>query len=861
MKGKKKCSIRRKLTTLLLAMVLFTLFLIGSVSIYSIYTMKHISVDSSRTLGQTAADDAEEALEALAVSNLQNTAIEKAAYIEEKFAAVESSIHGIVSQAQDIYAHPERYPDRSVALPMQGVQELSAQLLWSERLDEQEARTNAASELLKLGNIQDLLLQYNAHNDMISSAYIATESGWMIQADYIAFSKYEGGEQLSYEAAKRQWYQLAREAGPGEVVYTDVMWDIHEGGDCIVCASPVFYQDELVAVAGIGFYLEMIKNTVLDTTIGEEGYAFLINEKGQILASGQNTGEIAAYLEQEIDLRECSNSLLAETAGSMTEGWTNVRKLCIDGKEVYLAYAPLNRLGWSFAAVMEVEEIIAPAKESQNMILALTDTVAAELDGTIKQMQVLSGALLTAITLLVCLSGTVFSKMLTEPIRTLTEEVAKIDGGNLDYRIHINTGDEVEDLSNAFQKMTAQIQSYVKNLANVTAEKERIRTEIQVAASVQADMLPKVEGIYADRREFTLAASMTPAKGVGGDFYDFFLLDEGHLGFVMADVSGKGVPAALFMVVSRTLIRSHIAIGLPLEQAVMEINESLCANNKNGMFVTAWIGVLSLSTGELTFVNAGHCRPVIRGADGTCAFDTTLGGFVLAGMEGVPYRQSNIQLKEGDTLLLYTDGVTEATSVEKQLYGEARLKAVVENTDWSSPKKLLEMLWESVDDFQKGGEQFDDITMLALTYHGDGFSKITGEPDIGQMRKYTVFVEEHLKKHDISAKAIGKIQVAIDEIFSNICYYSKATECTLGIRIEQPCQTGGQNAVKKIIFYLEDNGLLFNPLERPDPDVKEPLEQRQTGGLGIYIVKKQMDFVEYKLLQGKNRLTCYIEEK
>lgn len=815
------------------------------------YSMKEGSVQSSRTLGQTAAEDAEVALEKMAVEHLQSVAIEKAAHIEKRFLSVEACIQGMVDQTQDIYKYPEKYPDRTVPLPEQGVMELTAQLLWSEKLNVDNARENAMSELLKLGNIQDLLIQYNAHNDMISSAYVATESGWMIQADYIAFSKYEEDELIPYEASERSWYQMASQTGPGEIIYTDVMWDVHEGGECIVCASPVYCNDELVAVAGIGFYLELIKNSVQTTTIGEEGYAFLINEKGQIITSGKNTDEIIAYMEQGIDLRKCNNQALAETVADMMDGKSTSSRIYMDGKEVYLAYAPLERLGWSFVTVMDVNEVIAPAKESQNAILDLTENTAMELDGTIRQMQLFFIVLLLIIFGFICLSSTIFTKILTTPIKNLAGEVAKIDGGNLDYRIHINSGDEVEELGQAFNHMTAKIQSYIDNLANVTAEKERIRTEIQVAAQLQADMLPKVEEDYAKRKEFTIAASMTPAKGVGGDFYDFFFIDDDHLGLIMADVSGKGVPAALFMVVSRTLIRSNMLKGLPLEQVVMDINDNLCANNKNGMFVTAWIGILTVSTGKIDFVNAGHCRPLIRRWNGECCYNTDLSGLVLAGIEGVPYVQSQIQMQEGDVLLLYTDGVTEATSVENKLYGEERLKKICENMTDNSPQTLLEMVWEDVDDFQKGGEQFDDITMLAVTYHGDGFIKRNGKPEISELQKYIFFTEKYLKEQKISWENIGKIRVAVDEIFSNICYYSNASECTMGIRTEG----------EKVVFYFEDNGIPFNPLMHPEPDTKAALEHRQIGGLGIYIVKKQMDLVEYEYLNKKNRLICYIKER
>lgn len=881
-KTRKKKRIGQKLNRLLLVMVSAAVVISGTVSVYSLYSMKHIAMENGTELGQTAAEDAETALEKLAVENLQSIAVEKAAYIEEKFAAVRAYVLGIAAQAQIIYENPERFPDRRVALPVRDSNILAAQLLWSERLDEGgRAGTGATppltEEILKLGNIQDMLVQYNANNDMVSSTYVATESGWMIQADYIAYSKYnttEAGADREqpdyYEAAKRQWYMRAKESESGQIIYTDVIKDIHEGGDCIVCASPIYHDGEIVAVAGVGSYLDTVNNAVLNVDIGEAGYAFLVNEKGQVMVSGSSEGETAAYAEQAVDLRESGNRALADAVTGMVEGKSDSLELSLDGKDVYLAYAPLNSLGWSFVTVIDVEEIVAPAKASQQLILSLTSDMADRQDTAIRRVIAFFVAILFVIILLGCIFGTLFAKKLAEPIRTLTKDVAKLDGGNLDYRICLNTGDEIEDLGHAFNGMAEQIQNYVENLASITAEKERIRTEIQVASHLQADMLPEAEGAFDDRDEFDLAASMTPAKGVGGDFYDFFLLDENRLAMVMADVSGKGVPAALFMVVSRTLIRSRLMTVKnerdELAYMAEEINRSLCDNNKNGMFVTAWIGVLDITTGEVAYINAGHCRPLLRRKNGSCEYDDVLGGLVFAGMEDATYRQGSLRLRQGDTLLLYTDGVTEATSKQQQLYGEERLLRTIADAGSVTPEELLQELWKDVDEFQKDAAQFDDITMLAVTYHGNGFEEKSDKPDMDKMKDFADFVEGVLEENGISMKTVMKIQMTVDEIYSNICYYSGAEEVTVGIRIEEGADQKGRGykagrAKKEITLYFEDDGIPYNPLERPDPDVEKLLEQRKEGGLGIYLVKKRMDRMEYEYINERNKLTVYKKDE
>lgn len=861
--AKKKRRIGTKVTMLFLSMVLLAVMITGTVSIWSLYSMKDISVENSVELGETAAKNAEQALEDMAGEQLLNTAVERAAYIEEKFAEVNAYVDGIVLLAEDIYENPGNYPDRKVPLPVPGSRELAAQLLYSKRLESPAGEE--IEELLKLGNVQDLLVQYNANNDMVSSIYLATRSGWMIQADYIAFSKYQDkyvqeskewdgkGENpfkpLYYEADQRQWFQRAMEAEPGEVVYTDVIWDIHEGGQGIVCASPVYYQGQIVAVAGAGSYMRTVNDAVLNTVIGESGYAFLVNERGQVIFSPREEGETAAYAEEDEDLRKGCNGKLAALAEKMTAGESGMEKIILDGKEVYLAYAPLKSLGWSFVTVMDVGEVVAPAKESQNAILQLTREVSEKQDGEIRKMLFTFILIAAVTTLFISFFSAAYTRKITNPIRKLTEDVAKIDGGSLDCRIELSTGDEVEDLGNAFNHMTAQIQQYIQNLSSVMADKERIRTEIEVASRLQADMLPDAADAFRDRKEFSLYAVMTPAKGVGGDFYDFFLLDDDHLALVMADVSGKGVPAALFMVVSRTLLRSCMKKDVPLSRALWEVNNSLCKNNKNSMFVTVWAGVLTISTGLLTFVNAGHCRPLIKSKDGSSYYETEGKGFVLAGMEDTEYVENRIRLRKGDMMLLYTDGVTEATDPDDSLYGEERLKTFVGALPDLGGKEFLFQVWTDVNRFQKNREQFDDITMLSLRYNGPEYEEITDTPILERMEVFTEFVENILNRETVFRESIIKAQLAMDEIISNICYYSGARELTVGCAVEKG----------RIRIFFEDDGIFFNPLERPDPDVTLPIKDRTKGGLGIYLVKQQMKQVVYEYTGGKNRLTIMEE--
>lgn len=286
--------------------------------------------------------------------------------------------------------------------------------------------------------------------------------------------------------------------------------------------------------------------------------------------------------------------------------------------------------------------------------------------------------------------------------------------------LNIHTGDEIQNLFEAIKTMEKDINQYIENLTLIMTEKERIGAELNVATQIQASMLPCIFPAFPEREEFDIYATMQPAKEVGGDFYDFFLIDSDHLAIVIADVSGKGVPAALFMVIAKTLIKNQTLAGMMPADVFTTVNTQLCENNDAGMFVTGWMGILEITTGRFTYANAGHNPPLIRKKSGNYEYLKSRAGFVLAGMEGIRYRQFEIILEPGDSLYLYTDGVTEATNAENTLYGESRLLNTLNSHKNDVPQVLLPAIKEDIDAFVKDAPQFDDITMLALIIKDGG---------------------------------------------------------------------------------------------------------------------------------------------
>ena len=317
------------------------------------------------------------------------------------------------------------------------------------------------------------------------------------------------------------------------------------------------------------------------------------------------------------------------------------------------------------------------------------------------------------------------------PILTIAGEARRFAEDNvarLDLLEQIRKKDEIGTLARAIGRMETDIVQYVENLTAVTAEKERIGTELNVATQIQADMLPRIFPPFPERDEFDIYATMTPAREVGGDFYDFFLVDQDHLAVVIADVSGKGVPAALFMVIVKTLIKNHTQTGMAPDQVFETVNRQLCENNEAGMFVTAFLGVLEISTGRFTYVNAGHNPPLAALGGRPYDWLPSKRGFVLAGLEGVRYRQQEIVLCPGDSIFCYTDGVTEALDPAGALYSEARLRAFFRGRDLEGRPlaEQLDLLRRDIAAFAAGAEQADDITMLLLR-----INKTTGRDEHG----------------------------------------------------------------------------------------------------------------------------------
>ena len=315
-------------------------------------------------------------------------------------------------------------------------------------------------------------------------------------------------------------------------------------------------------------------------------------------------------------------------------------------------------------------------------------------------------------------------RVLLRPLQKITEESVRFAAEEVPSEKKltdvVRNRDEIGKLAESIDHMEEQVTRYIAELTAATAEKERISTELSLATRIQSDMLPNVFPPFPDRTEFDIYASMDPAKEVGGDFYDFFLIDHDHLALVMADVSGKGVPAALFMMATKIMIKNIAMTGLSPREILETTNNRICQNNQEEMFVTVWLGILDLKTGELKAANAGHEYPVITRAEGKFELVRDKHGFVIGGMEGIRYKEYELKLEPGQEIFLYTDGVPEATNAGNELYGTERMMAVLNTCPGLEPEQVLANVKADVDRFVGTAPQFDDLTMLCVRYNGIG---------------------------------------------------------------------------------------------------------------------------------------------
>ncbi|MBR6543422.1 MAG: SpoIIE family protein phosphatase [Anaerotignum sp.] len=436
-------------------------------------------------------------------------------------------------------------------------------------------------------------------------------------------------------------------------------------------------------------------------------------------------------------------------------------------------------------------------------------------------------------------------RVIINNLKKINDTLGQITEGNLNVTVDVRSNEEFSSLSDDINTTVATLKQYIAEAA------ARIDKELEYAKQIQLSALPTN---FPTGEEYSIYAQMIAAKEVGGDFYDFYKINDTTVAFLAADVSGKGIPAAMFMMTAKTIIKDLAERGLAVNEIFTKANEKLCENNESSMFVTAWMGILDITTGNMKFANAGHNPPLLKRADGTFEYLKTRAGFVLAGMEGIRYRAGELTLAPGDRIFLYTDGVTEATNAENELYGEDRLKAFMNQNAVVEATELLPALKVDIDEFVGEAPQFDDITMLIFDYkpqkRGELMTNKIFPANVDALPDVLGFVEETLESYECPMKIQMAVCVAIEEVFVNVAHYAYGDgEGDVNFSI------GFDKGNRDVIFRMADKGVPFDPLKKEDPDITLSAEEREIGGLGIFITKKTMDTVTYSYENNENILT------
>ena len=416
--------------------------------------------------------------------------------------------------------------------------------------------------------------------------------------------------------------------------------------------------------------------------------------------------------------KEIMMQVLAEGPEAEKKLYRGLREF--DGEKLATALVPLYTMENEIPALIGIDISVAAIWEAMmNMFIMLAVTII----------------LITSIGIGV--HYRVLERTLIQPIVTLKtgadELVGKLDSEEA-FVSDIHTGDEIEALAHSVEEMDRSLKQKTRELVEITAEQERLNTELELASSIQMDMLPCIFPPFPDRSEFDIYASMKPAKEVGGDFYDFFLVDQDHLGLVIADVSGKGIPAALFMMMVKIMVQNCVLAGLGPQQALEQVNQLISGKNKESMFVTVWLGILDIPSGKLIAVNAGHEYPILKNPGGCYELYKDRHGMAVGMMEGIHYREYELQLEPESRIFVYSDGLAEANNSEEKLFGLDRTLAALNGVPDADAEETLNAVRRAVDTFVGNAPQFDDLTMMCIVYHGAEHAQVTETKEKGEVK-------------------------------------------------------------------------------------------------------------------------------
>lgn len=687
----------------------------------------------------------------------------------------------------------------------------------------------------KLYTITEHIIQ---SNDFISGSAIAFVPYYYEQEGryYSPYSYREDGairsKQLgssSYDYHTMDWYRIPCQLSVP--YWSEPYYD--EGGGNIIMTTysyPIYNHDgSLVAIFTADLSLEWFAEMVNSIKPYPNAYNLMIGRGGAYLVHYNSEYILNETLSGIAQAR--GDVQMVDTAQRMMGGEQGIGEFEREGERFYLLYAPIEATGWSVAVACLHSDIFAGVE-------------------SVRKYSYIAGIICLLLVAVICF---VAIRRMTRPLIKIAGAATEIANGNLLAELpEISGDDEMCTLHDSFANMQQSLLKYVDELQLTAANKERIESELRIARAIQMDMVPKVFPPFPEREDVDLYSQLKPAREVGGDLYDFFIADE-KLHFIIGDVAGKGVPASLVMAVTCRLYRTIANNVATPEGIVSTLNDALSESNDSNMFCTAFVGILDLKSGELRYCNAGHNPPIVLRSSGDVEALSVVPNLAMGIWQGFEYRGESCMLDSGCTLFMYTDGVTEAESDDKELYGEQRLMSVLKRHTSSAPRHIVDALLEDISHHVGGADQTDDITMLCCSL-GDlrdreGCRRIVLRNNIEEIARMQGFIDELVAELCLTPEDAFNIHLALEEAVSNVIMYAfpegEQHDITLAVR----------HVDDTLIFRVIDAGREFDPTLQPDADVTLSLEQRPIGGLGIFLIRRIMQRVEYHRIDGNNILT------
>lgn len=722
--------IESKIIALLIVCILLTSAAFIGTNLYEDNLLSKMTVSTNQRQIESISEYTGDMIERMVTQEMNRSTELEAMVTNKNFEDLRHRVTLLGKHATTILNNPERFKPAEWELPDPAKDgRLSTMVMLADGVDASDPAI--AARIGQIANMSHMMTSlcdtFEAEN-----AYIALPEGIHLVTSRNAGGWYrEDGTLQKFDPRERYWYKEAVEEG--KLIFTDVGDDRETGQLCIVCAMPLYDENgELMAVVGSDFFLTEIQEAV-QSVAGDGEFHVITNQKGQVIFSPKEKGELRPtgdlHAEETkndgnrpaLDLRNSDNAELAAFVTDVMKGKTEARTVALKDGTYYMAGAAIESLGWTEISVFSQEE----ANETMRMMLEKYSEIRNNAITSYRAKKTHSKQIVALILIgdLIVMMGlvTALGRQIVQPLNRITKRISEIEGDDMEFHMEnaYRTGDEIEVLAEAFSNLTHKTVEYVEQVRRVSAEKERISTELQMATQIQESMLPNTFPPFPECSAMDIYASMDPAKEVGGDFYDFFFIDPDHLAMVIADVSGKSIPAALFMMISRTIIKNCAMLGKSAAQILEEANKALCSENKMEMFVTVWIGILDITTGRIITANAGHENPIIcRSREEKWELVKDKHGFVLGGIENVKYKEKEIRMEPGDKLFVYTDGVPEAENEKGEFFGTDRMMEALYLAISGSPKDVLSSVQKAVNSFVGEAEQFDDITMLCVEYTG-----------------------------------------------------------------------------------------------------------------------------------------------